>query len=147
MLGLYIYTGIKYKIAVFKNRESFNMPARIEPMELAVIGLGFCLMSLLVITSNDYKLLIHVVPYLLLITRPLDGLFASRTQTLVYVGLMSAAAGFLFIPKYEIYPLRVLFGDLAVLQMKTPALLALFCGYLYLFFKGKAAGAPAKAAQ
>ena len=137
MAGTFLFSAVKYKSAILADVQAFNLPGRMAPLELGVIGMSFCLMSLLIPTSHDYKLFIHVIPFVLLLIRGKDAFLAKQWQTFAFAGVMGAAAGYLFAPRHALYPLRTILGDSTILEMKTPALIVLFFGYAYFAFKGR----------
>lgn len=106
--------------------------------EVGLIGICFCLMSLLPSVGHDYKLAIHVVPLALLMTRNWEELLNSQNQTKILVTLLSGTIAFLMLPRIASFPFRFigLVGNSA--QMKTPWLLLAFVAYSYLAFVGSA---------
>lgn len=107
-------------------------------IEIGIIGICFCLMSLIPSTGHDYKLGIHIIPLILLLSRSWDELFYSKKNAFIITAIISIATAYLFIPRFTPLPWRLLSLPsymLSVTEMKTPALLLnLFAyGYLALF--------------
>lgn len=82
-------------------RDRPTLPVRNEPLtvfETALVGVAFGIMDLVPILSMDYKLSIHVVPFLLLITRLNPAQEARRGVYLGAVAVVAASFGYLSAP-------------------------------------------------
>lgn len=104
---------------------SSGCPRPLSGSEIGLIGMCFCLMSLLPSVSYDYKLAIHIVPFLLLLSRSEHQLFDSRPRARVVAALAAALMALLLIPRN------------LVALFKTPWLILLFTLYFYLAWTGK----------
>ena len=113
------------------------------PREIGIIGASFCLMSLLPPTSHDYKLVIHIVPYIILLNTRKGGLFENEIGSRFFITVVSAFTAYLYIPRFTVMPLQFLFNAFPVMEMKTPALVFLFLSYAYLAIRGHEAGCKA----
>jgi len=108
-------------------------------MEIGMIGLCFCSVTLLPSVSHDYKLVIHIIPLILLLSRSWEELFDSKKEAYWVTAIISIAVAYLFIPRYEILPFRIFnFPEnmTGLLSMKTSGLFLAFMGYGYLAIRG-----------
>ena len=124
-----------------KNKEF--LPRSFGPREIGLIGVSFCLMSLLPPTSHDYKLVIHIVPFIILLNTRKGELFENEIESRFFIGVVSAFTAYLYIPRFTVMPLQFLFNALPVMEMKTPALVFLFLSYVYLAIRGRESGCKA----
>ena len=100
-------------------------PRYLSGSEIGLIGMCFCLMSLLPSVSYDYKLAIHIVPFLLLLSRSDTQLLDTPGRARIVVALTAALMALLLIPRN------------LVARLKTPWLILLFALYFYLSLMGK----------
>ncbi|HBW21958.1 MAG: hypothetical protein A2X28_01830 [Elusimicrobia bacterium GWA2_56_46] len=101
-------------------------PRYFSGSEIGLIGMGFCLMSLIPSVSYDYKLAIQVVPFLILLARSESQLFDSAVRARVVAALAAALMALTLLPRN------------LVARVKTPWLILLFLLYFYLALSGKA---------
>jgi|ERR1035437_1714995 hypothetical protein len=126
-----------------RNNNNFSAQS-IGPREIGIVGVCFCLMSLLPPTSHDYKLVIHIVPFLILLSSRVGWLFSNEMESRCVITVVSLLTAFLYVPRFEIMPLRVLCGGLPAGEMKTPALVMLCVSYGYLAMRGHASDCEAR---
>jgi hypothetical protein len=107
-------------------------------MEIGIIGTCFCIMSLIPTTSHDYNLVVQIIPLILLFSRSRTELFCSKKAAYIVTMLISVSVAYLFIPRFSILPFHLLGINSSLTEMKTPALLIAFFGYLYLALVGNA---------
>lgn len=119
-----------------KKNTKVLVKAHFNGMEIGIIGISFCLMALVPSVSHDYKLVIQILPLILLFTRSRLDLISSKNVALILTIVISASIAYLFIPRYMILPFRLIGLSSYVAEMKTPALLIAFFGYLYLALMG-----------
>ena len=111
--------------------------------EVSLIGMLFCSMSLLFTTSHDYKLPIHLIPFLFFISLSYSDLSENGiSYPRAIISLMAFLNALLFLPRFSVVP--AIF-DLthqyieseakSPFEMKTLALLLIFACYVYLAFK------------
>jgi len=125
-LGLFAAAWLKYWLSSLKPISPAAAPRRLNGAEIGLVGMSFCLMTLIPSVSYDYKLVLQAMPFLLLTSREDTQLFAlpawSRLAAVLAGGLLSLS----LIPR-----------DILTL-LKTPWLLLLFLLYFCLAFFGKA---------
>ena len=81
---------------VLKKTPSDSSPFSVS--EAGLIGMAFCIMSLIPSTSHDYKLPIHIVPYFLINTRNKTDFTISKYVNYVLIALLSLSLAFLLVP-------------------------------------------------
>ncbi len=89
-------------------------------VEIGVIGMAFQLMSLIPTTSHDYQLVVQIVPFLLLLTRPKAEFPLPGWLVRVVIIGIAVSMAYLFA-----YPLKLI---------KTPGLLVAYVAYGVLAF-------------
>jgi hypothetical protein len=133
----FIALSLKYiKSLPWRMNNKELLPRSFGPREIGLIGVSFCLMSLLSPTSHDYKLVIHIVPYIILLNTIKGELFENEIESRFFIAVVSVFTAYLFIPRYTVMPLQFLFNAPPVMEMKTPALVFLFLSYAYLAIRG-----------
>ncbi len=70
--------------------------------EAGLIGMAFQLMSLLTCISHDYKLPIHIIPFLLMISRNKADFMFPKEIVYVLMAVLAASTAFLFVPFFLI---------------------------------------------
>lgn len=104
---------------------------------IGMVGICFALMGLLPSTSHDYKLVIQFVPFLLLITVLAGNGVEFNTELTVIVAIIAMCNAWLFVPRYVPFWGKWLNPALfEFVQVKTPAILAIFFAYGYLAVRG-----------
>lgn len=124
--------------------------------EIGIIGMAFSLMSLLTATSHDYKLVIHIVPFILLLSMKDTALLENSREARLATIIVAASTAFLFLPRFTPIYIRLflpLFPSPPVpfpapttfspsnvediTSMKTMSLVLNFITYKFLSLKGK----------
>ena len=79
-----------------------RVPSTFSIAEAGLIGMAFQLMSLLPSTSHDYKLPIHIIPFLLMITRNKADFTIPKGLAYALMAALSASMAFIFVPFFLI---------------------------------------------
>lgn len=117
------------------NNKEF-LPLSFGPREIGLIGVSFCLMGLVPPTSHDYRLVIHIVPYIILLNTRKGELFENEIESRFFIAIVSVFSASLFIPRYTVMTLPFSLNVPPIIEMKTPALFFLFLSYAYLAIRG-----------
>ncbi len=145
LVAVMFLVAARYVLAVWRPRlEGETSAAAWQPrtrgtfsgMEVGVVGVCFCLMSLLPTVSHDYQLVVHVVPLVLLLSRAPADLCASRRLAVAVVVVVALANAHLFMPRFTPLPLRMVGLVDPWTVMKTPSLIAAYLGYAVLALTG-----------
>lgn len=136
-LASFFFIALRYYREVMQRRSNGIVTAiGFNSREIGLIGICFGLMSLVFSTSHDYKLTIHMVPFLLLLTRNWTEVFVSKREGYMVVAVISVGMAFLFLPRFNLLPQGWFSFAGNVPEMKTPGILLAYMGYLYLALKG-----------
>lgn len=130
-------------IRTMKLRIGGKFEFKFSLFEISLIGMLFCSMSLLFTTSHDYKLPIHLIPFLFFITLSYSEFSENGIgYPKVIIALVAFLNAQLFLPRFSMVP--AIF-DLthqyieseakSPFEMKTLALLLIFACYAYLALK------------
>ncbi len=128
LLSILVITAFSY---YEKNQAAATLYVKYNLIEIGIIGMCFCLMSLLPSVSHDYKLVIHLIPFLMLVSRS-DEDFIGVNNRRVFIAIMAVLVALLFVPGYTPLPFRYLDIPLSIVQIKTPIIVLMFFGYCYL---------------
>ena len=79
-----------------------QVPSTFSVAEAGLIGMAFALMSLLPSTSHDYKLPIHIIPFLLMITRNRADFVFPQPLQYGLIAALSVSMAFIFVPFFLI---------------------------------------------
>ncbi len=85
---------------VFKRKPP--VPSTLSVVEAGLIGMAFQLMSFLPSTGHDYKLPIHIIPFLLMISRNKADFTIPKEIVYVLMAALAASMAFMFVPFFLI---------------------------------------------
>lgn len=85
---------------IFKRKP--RIPSTFSVAEAGLIGMSFQIMSLLPSTGHDYKLPIHIIPFLLIISRNKSDFTLPKGLQYFLIAALSVSMAFLFVPFFLI---------------------------------------------